>query len=207
MVTYTTLSPTDQYAQFASPVLSNGNLTVAFSATGSQTVRAVDGQSTGKYYFEATLSGSVNANFGVMSASGLLVNANSDSFNRAAIAGYYPYVLAAITNYGTTLGGFNTMVTAGFAIDVGGALGWVSDETGGNWNATSATPGVSGGVAFNAGMSAPLKPVVFVYSAGAATMILNFGASAFAHTVPAGFTAGWPGAAPAAAPFDFFFGA
>ena len=83
------------------------------------------------------------------------------------------------------------------AVDLDNRNMWFRVGSGGAWSGASGNPATNtGGVPIPAGTMVPF--VVFGGASGVAgsAVTANFGASAFAGAVPAGFTAGWTGGTP-----------
>lgn len=178
--------------------VTNGGRTVAHNNSSSQEgVCSRSGYSSGKYYFELTLQGSVSSAEGIGVApftSGAWADPGGN-----AIAGFglnlgtagSTIIYSNNVSSGKNLGTAAVGNVFGFALDLTAKLGWVS-KNGGNWNndaAANPATGV-GGVTIPAGTLAPYVR----FAAGGATDAVtgNFGASAFAGAVPSGFTSGWP---------------
>lgn len=191
-----TWSPTDKTANVT---LSGGNLIATSSSSGAW-VRATDGKTTGKFYWEVTGSTWTNGQTGIgittatatptpWNATGLFVVA-TDGF--CYLNGTSAFAL-----------GQGSMVNApiGFALDVGAKLVWVRKSPSGNWN--QSTPGANpatgvGGSSLAAIGAGALHPVAEL-AAASEVANANFGDTAFSGAVPSGYTAGWPSAAVTAA--------
>ena len=180
--------------------LSGGNL-VATNTTGGSNIcgARVPGsfKSSGKYYFEATITtfigGSGNGvgialasvNYGDMSivASG---------YNMVRFSNGTTYANGSLT--GTGLGARSAGDVIGVAIDLDNRQSWFRVAPSGNWNGSgTANPATNvGGIAIPAGAMCPFCNFGGSGSAANNVTTANFGASAFSGAVPSGFTAGWP---------------
>jgi hypothetical protein len=196
----TTLNPADKEAHIS---LSGGNLTALGTAGWTGSVRAVDGQSSGKYYWECTLNGAA-----VQSGVGVSINAlpiatvfGGTGTGQAGLA-QSGVVFVDGSSFGLTIGGVGgstlsfgtipsgTVICA--AIDVPNKLMWWRLGAAGNWNNVSGRNPATGA----GGVSIPNISTAFpsISFGGADTIIANFGSSAFTGAVPSGFTAGFPAA-------------
>lgn len=180
----------------ASVTLSNLNLTAACG--GGSGVRGVDGQVSGKYYFEVTATTWT----GVQPIIGI-----ANTYAPLATIGSTPTGCACIaSNSGLIfINGSNTSITAipspangmviSVAVDLDNKLIWFRTAPSGNWNGNATyAPGGTGGVSFaviGVGGAVPAFPVVGGAFASS-NYTANFGDLAFSGAVPAGFTAGWP---------------
>jgi hypothetical protein len=182
--------------------LSGSNLiatsTSASSSTTMHWARAADGQVSGKFYWEVTMTGWAGAN-----TAAALANHSTDLTQWNA-----PTLLALYNNGNLYLGG--NIVKSGFtgmasgavvciALDVGAQLAWFRIGAAGNWNANAANnPATgSGGVSIVAigGGAINLYPAAVFTAAEAVTA--NFGGGAFAGVVPSGFVSGFTAGATA----------
>lgn len=190
LIASTTWNPADKSA---GTTLSNGNLTAALG--GQNGVRGVFGQNANKYYFEitATAVGSATA-IGLGNPSASLDFLGIGSSNAVVVleTGF-----VYMNNGGTSasIGAIANGAIICIAVDLTNQLIWFKNGVAGNWNGNAGfSPGGTGGVAFTAAVGGAggtlLYPVVSSYSGGA-NFTANFGATAFAGTVPAGFSAGF----------------
>ncbi len=160
-------------------------------------VRAVDGFTTGKYYWECTLNVAANTDTGAGIASlfARLSETGQNAMSAAVIYKGFPvYVNGSQYSPATTIGTITNGSLIGIACDFGAKLIWFRLGASGSWNAPSGTTnnpatGV-GGVSF-AAVSGPFAPVAPVWSTGD-QVTANFGDTAFAGVVPSGFTTGVP---------------
>ncbi|TMQ24164.1 MAG: hypothetical protein E6J90_08900 [Deltaproteobacteria bacterium] len=176
--------------------LSNNNLTaVTTGATNPVGVRAVSGASTGKRYWEVTMTAWVGNGTGIGLATLAAV------LFGGAVAGQ-AVVTKAITSFGgiqingtysgVALGSVTDGGIVGIAVDLTAGLIWFK-YLGSNWNNSgTANPATGvGGISLGALSGTILFPFLGAASSGV-TATANFGASAFIGAVPAGFTSGWP---------------
>lgn len=205
-VTYATFDA----ASVTAVTLSGGNLVATNTGTTSldqgARVATASGKTTGKYYFEMTMThvplqgSSMSSGIGTTAATYTGLGTNG-----AAGAACY-WLGGAIYATGNTamgIGGRASGETMGVAVDLDNRKVFFRVAPVGNWNGLaigSQNPvGPVGGVTVPAGTIVPL--CTFGGPGGTINHVLtaNFGASAFVGAVPAGFTAGWPDVAAAAA--------
>lgn len=187
----------------ASVTLGASNTTATSGAAGDRGVRAVDPQTSGKYYFECqlTVQGSTHTNCGVAS--------DYAWFPTIGSLGSYAMVVyrdGSIWRGGSNRGSVGASVGTGdwigIAVDFTNGNFWARKNAG-NWNNNgSADPSTNtGGLTLNipststlgvisASVALPLYPVA-VMGANNDKVTANFGATAFAQAVPSGFTSGW----------------
>ena len=174
--------------------LTNFNLTATATSTGNGGVRSVDRLTSGKYYWEVTPTVFVGGStiIGVANSSANLASVGNAPANAAGV-----YRSGGIwvnnASTGTVLGTIGA-VAVGFALDIGGALIWIRNGPAGNWNNSgTANPATgAGGINISAIISTGLN-ALFGFLSANESCTANFGDSAFAGTVPSGFTAGIPG--------------
>jgi hypothetical protein len=169
----TTWSTTDKSAGIT---LSNANLTA--TGTAAQSLRAIDRQALGKFYFELTMNTSnISPYVGLIDPS-VMVNVNGTIFVNSLSTGIQLGVRASGDIFG-------------IAVDLTNRLAWFRVAPSGNWNANAAySPATgTGGVAFTGGIGLPMYPWAYFNTAG--NIVANFGGSAFTGAVPAGFTSGF----------------
>ena len=180
MATYATFNPSDKSAGIT---LSNGNLTASHSA-GWQAVRATMGKSTGKWYFEITQVGTYAGGenmAGVATSASPLDVLGGDQYGWV----YETNGKKRHDNYSQNFG--DSMADGDvycFAIDLDNGKMWAGKN--GTW--------VGDPEAGTGEMYADSFGTVFPGVGGAHTEVgftANFGASAFAYTVPTGFNSGW----------------
>lgn len=160
----------------AAVTLSNGNLTVTSAPSGTgigAAVRANTGKSSGKWYWEVTLTDSVNASVGVANLSATLDSLENNSGNSWAwgSAGTAKYPGGGAYGSGFTIG------------DV---IGVALDMTAGTL--TFYQNGVSKGTAAT-GLSGTLYPIVASRAGFTTNTTANFGATSFAFAAPSGYSA------------------
>jgi hypothetical protein len=197
----TTLNPADKEAHIS---LSGGNLTALGTAGWGGFVRAVDAQSSGKYYWEYTFNAAVS-NTGVGVILGTLSLTTASGF-AAAFNGQVGLVQSGsvyvdgstsitIGGVGGSSPGFPT-ITSGtiicVAIDLTAKLIWFRLGAAGNWNNNSSRNPATGTGGISITNVTTAYPTIFFN--GADTVIANFGSSAFTGAVPSGFTSGFPAA-------------
>lgn len=194
----TTLNPGDKSASLT---LSGGDLTaVRASGSGWAAGRSKVGKSRGKWYFEITnnANGSTtgdamwgfarnadslstypgNASLGATSMGWQANNpTNSAKFQNGS--------LGAVSGYGTVAVGQYSQ----FAIDLGAGKLWVKNSGAAGW-AGGGDPAGGTTPTFTFAANTHLHPTIAAYS-GPQSATANFGASAFAGSVPTGFNAGW----------------
>ena len=186
----TALNPADMGANLS---LSNGDLTVTKTAgVAYSAVRALTGLSSGKYYWElsATLlsGGDRLATFGVATSSHVLDNyigINSEG------RGYFAQN-GAIYPGGAAYGGgaLGDGVILGCALDMdNGRIYW---SVAGEWR-NFGDPETGTNPAFSDLSGLTVYPAVSLYDGTLPhSATINFGASPFTYSAPAGYTAGVP---------------
>lgn len=170
---YATLSPTDKAAGVT---LSGGNLT-ASGCNYLNAVRATQGVSAGKWYWEIKGISPFRGLIGVANSSELITTYPGNTSNGWGYgeAGY-KYNAGVATAYGSTWTASSDVIGVALNMDAG--------------TITVYKNGVSMGLMFS-GLTGTVYPMLAgdtAASAGALTC--NFGATAFAYTPPAGFNAG-----------------
>jgi hypothetical protein len=170
--------------------MSNGNLTATHSTHDSNSgVRSTATKTTGKYYFEATVSmDASNSCVGIILSTGTYFNLVTFGHDCVITGKGTGNILANNANSGKTLGAIAAGSVIGVAIDFGGRLAWLR-KSGGNWNGDAAANPATGanGVAFPATVA--FTPVVGfgAEATGFDTATFNFGQSTFANAAPSGF--------------------
>lgn len=180
-------NPADKYADL---VLSSGNLTVNSTTSVWGGVRATQGKSSGKWYFETTIdveTGTSNRHIGVANSSwalsvllGYELAGAGWGFRDSGANGasYYNKSATAFTGLTNNTG---DVVMVAFDMDTG-KLWW---GVNGIW---SGDPSAGTGEAY-ASLAGTLYPALSLI--GITDQITaNFGATAFMYTVPTGFNAG-----------------
>ena len=181
MSDYTTWNPADKHADIT---LSDGDLKAAATTSQWRAVRGVSGKSSGKWYFEVTFT--TSGDYG-------LVGVASSSVSLADRIG------VSATGWGNQNNGFfmnNNATKTGVthastnvvqvAVDLDNGKIW--------WGLNGAWYGgsdpASGTGAHYDNLSGTVYPAVNCYGVGT-SYLANFGASAFAYSVPSGFNSGW----------------
>jgi len=188
----TTWNPSDKTA---GTTLSNGNLTVVFTATGNG-VRSIYSDTAGKWYWEATFNSGTAPGIGFANASAALSTVWTTPTN--AVVAYNASIYVNNVSQGVAIT-VNTGNTMAVAIDLGAQRIWFRNVTlSGNWNNNVANnPATNVGGLNIAVLGTPL--FALLAGTGAANWSTNFGATTLAGAVPSGFTAGYGPAAAAAA--------
>jgi hypothetical protein len=188
----TTWNPSDK---FGSITLSGGNLIATANASSTGSVRAIDRQVTGKFYWECTFNtvGSITEGAGFLSGvaainTGVTVVANGSVAIMQSGRVYVDSVIQSLPNFGTITNG--TIVC--IAYDCDQRLIWFRLGAAGNWNnSAGANPATgSGGVSTTLGKGIPLYPHVTVALINS-QFTANFGDTAFTGAVPSGYTSGF----------------
>lgn len=184
--------------------LTNGNLTATSASAVSQSVRSSTSKTSGKAYWEITIGTRTNdLAFGIGNST-LALNISSGIGGDANAAGFYSvsppqalYVAGAQLYQGTTASANGDIVK--FAVDFGTSppTAWILDAAMTGWNNSgTANPSTGTGGQALTGLAAGPYFAVFNDDLGGASATANFGASAFSGTVPTGFSAWDPPAAP-----------
>jgi len=193
----------DSATKSSSVTLSNGGRTATSTASGRRGARSVVSKSSGKFYFEAVVvsraASTPNEHFigvateeidfasvAAAATMGAGVYLNSTA---AAPPLYSNGVSAGVSVSGSELTNGERI---SFAIDLDNYLFWAKRGTG-DWNnnsgANPATAAFGAAIRDLAGLA--LSPIWVTANSGD-SVAFNFGDSAFAGSVPSGFTAGWP---------------
>jgi hypothetical protein len=179
-------------ADAATITFSNGNLTATSNAAGGGGTRATVSKSTGKYYFEATMStwSGTGAETGLATSSATLLGGGLAG--QAAVTRSQGGVNGSIyingTYSGSSLGPRTSGDIIGIASDLVAGLIWFRAAPSGNWNGSgTANPATGvGGISLGALAGSVLFPF-FAASSTGQVATANFGASAFSGAVPSGF--------------------
>lgn len=171
--------------------LTNAGLTAQASASAADYAKSADFKNAGKFYIEFTwnnATGNASSAIGVADAARVFSNA-SPQLHGLVIGGNG--VIYGNSNSLTSVTGPVTNSVTCFAVDFDNKTFWIRSTATGNWNGSAtANPAAStGGLSFN-GIDFLAPFVQFGNTADQVT--LNAGDTAFAGTVPSGFTAGWP---------------
>lgn len=181
----TTLDPTNIAPTIN---LSLGNLTATGASFTNGIARSITSHAAGKYYAEFTVTNdNGNATFGITNTGHTLIdfmgNGGTAAVNYAPGTGWLGTVSGTTTADPIVVGH-----TYGLAVDVGNATAWVKDLTiPGNWNANvSADPATNtNGCSFSA-VTGSIIAALSVNDTGN-SITVNFGATAYVGTPPAGF--------------------
>ena len=197
-VTYATWDPNTVAAQVT---LSGGNLVTTNTGTtgtnqGACGVNAF-GQTTGKYYFESTLTaflGGGNNGIGAGIVTTPYTSIGPNGTGGTMMYGGSGNIYSNGANSGFTLGARSTGNVIGVAIDLDNRKAWYRVAPSGNWdgNATHNPVTNTGGVAIPAGTIIPFCTFGGIGGVSNNVITANFGASSFTGAVPSVFTAGWP---------------
>lgn len=179
----TTWNPSDN----GGLTLSNGNLTAVGTGSTYYSVRATNGYSTGKRYFEIRVDAtgdSVYGQVGVLGASASLTGAVGDS---AVGWAYYQetgekYHSGVAASYGSA---WTTGTVIGCAVDLDAGKIWWSKN--GVWIA-SGNPATGAKPAFT-GLSGTLFPATSIYASNGDTVTARFSAADQTYAAPSGFSA------------------
>lgn len=178
--TYATLNPSDKGTAI---VLSNGNLSATTSAYAPGMVRANMGKSSGKWFFEVTPAGITDPNFnfsiGVVNSTAPLTDMPGSDANGWAFWGQGDKFTNGLANVQAYL----TVVPVN-----GDVWGFAVDMTAGTIKMY--VNGVDKGVMFS-GLTGTLYPAFGNFNCFDPKVTFNFGATAFAYSVPSGYNAGW----------------
>jgi hypothetical protein len=187
---FTTLDPANRDSSIT---LSNGDLTATKGGTNAlKSVRSVLGVSSGKHYFEITVSQAGAASpFMLIGVGTSAVDLASFVGNNASGWGYYQETGNKFTNNSGAAYGANWLTNGdiiGVALDMDAGKVWFRKN--GTWQA-SGDPAAGTNEAFS-GLSGTMYAYLSLYrqTATAQQLTANFGATAFAHTPPAGFRSG-----------------
>jgi hypothetical protein len=185
----------------ASVTLSGGNLVSSNTSNAAVSVgvrvATAMGKTTGKYYFEQTMT-TVTGGLGADAGVGVgTVTSTIAGIAGNATAGALTYYQSGATYANGVITGFSMGAgaagqTIGVAVDLDNRKVWFRKGAAGLWNNTvGADPATNvGGVTLVAGTIVPWQ----TFGNGGTTghvMTTNFGASVFVGAAPSGFLAGW----------------
>lgn len=187
--TYATFDPANKHTEIT---LSAGDLLATKSSGGAlRSVRSTLGVSTGKHYFEIKSVVGATSPFMLFGVGTTGVDLTSFVGNNASGFGYYEETGQKYTNntpaaFGAAWAADNDVI--GIALDMDAGKVWFSKN--GVWQG-SGDPAAGTNPAFS-GLTGTLYAYASLYRGVAPQhqALANFGASAFAHTVPSGFRAG-----------------
>jgi hypothetical protein len=180
----------------ANLTLSGGNLIATTTSSALASVRSVDRQVAGKFYWEITCNTLTNSSASVGMATTAIAQPifitggagpGTCGVNRAGSV-YVDGVIVGGIAFGTIANG----TVVGVAFDADARLVWFRLGAAGNWNmsATASPTTGAGGVAVFLGRGIPAHPAV-CFAATSDQITANFGDTAFTGTVPSGFTSGF----------------
>jgi len=168
---YATWNPSDKGASFS---LSGGNL-VATHSGAFESIRATQGVSEGKFYWEYTISGSNDWSSGVGDINALINGVFQDSaqgYGYYSANGYKYNVTGSA--YGAT---YSTNDVIGIALDMdSGVISWYKN-------------GASQGANAFTGLTGTFYPMLASNNNSAVTA--NFGQSSMVYSVPSGYLSGF----------------
>jgi hypothetical protein len=185
----------------ANVTLSDGNLVVTNIGTTSADqgahVASISGKSSGKYYFETTITSflaGANVAVGVGTPASTYTNMGNTATSGTTVRIGTGAILYNGGSSGSSIGARITGNVIGIAVDLDNTFGlYFRVAPSGLWNGSgTANPATNaGGINKPAGILVPFN--VFGGIGGVANNVLttNFGATAFVGAVPSGFTAGW----------------
>ena len=173
---YATLNPLSKSSQ-TNIVLANGNLEASNSSSSGQgRVHGTIAMSSGKWYFEATVTGSSSAH-----EIGIIKTTEALNYGIGLFAGGYSYMQP-----GTKFNN-NSTPSYGASYTTGDTIGVAFDAD--NGTLIFYKNGASQGTAFT-GLSGTFYPAVSTYSSAANFgWKVNFGQRAFSHAAPSGYKA------------------
>lgn len=189
-------------ATIANVTLSGGNLVVTNTGTTSADqgahVASASGKSSGKYYFETTITSflaGANVAVGVGTPASTYTNMGNTATSGTTVRIGTGDILYNGGSSGSSLGVRATGQVIGIAVNLDTTFGlWFRAAPSGLWNGSgTANPATNvGGINKPTGILVPFN--VFGGAGGVANNVLttNFGATAFTGAVPSGFTSGWP---------------
>ena len=174
----------------AGMTLSNGSLEAAGGGSGEVGVRSTNSYTSGKCYFEypviTALVGGGSA-VGIANSLAVLTTMGSAAANAALCFDGVIYVSGS--NTGINIGAIQG-ASMQVAVDLGAELIWMRNA-GGTWNNSgTANPATGvGGIDISGCFTANTTAAYAAFVAnGASDITVNFGATAFAYTIPAGFS-------------------
>lgn len=173
-ITYATFNPADTNANVT---LSGGNLVASPNSGSWGTTRTTISKTSGKWYWEYTLSG---ASMSVMSGSALSTFVLSNPLGTTVTSDAWGYFVNGQKYYNNVNTAYGAAYTYGDVISVlldmdAGSIAFYKN-------------GVAQGTAFT-GLSGSMFGAVSVVTSGG-SVTANFGASAFNYSVPSGYNAG-----------------
>ena len=188
----TTFNPSDKTANCT---LTGSNLIATSAAAGSNHVRAVDRQITGKFYWECTCNTITVAGTGVAIysptfpfTSSFTAAGSIGSCGLGSLGNIYVDGTSVLSGFGSITNGMVVCI----AVDATARLVWFRIGAAGLWNVSaSANPATgTGGVPVFLGGGIPIYPAACFATSGN-QITANFGDTAFTGAVPSGFTSGF----------------
>lgn len=179
-----TWNPSDKSAAIT---LSGSNLIATGGSVSDQGVRGTEGRASGKKYFELkyTTHAGGNAQLGLSPSTHAIGTAPSAGVCAAVTRSSGELVISGATV--ATLGAYVAGDVVCIAIDFGADLIWARINNG-QWNASgTADPATGTGGKSTAALAATLFPHAYYFNGNGNVTTGNFGASAFAYTMPSGF--------------------
>jgi hypothetical protein len=167
--------------------LSNGNRTATHStATSNSGARSTALKTTGKYYFEITVStlGSSFDAAGLITSTGTYTDVMS-VFN-CIIVYMQGSVYANNTSPGKTISGIVGGSILGFATNLDTRLGWIRNGAG-SWNGIGTENPATGVGGFVIAPTVSFAPMVAFDTVAGAAFTLNCGQAAYVNAAPSGF--------------------
>lgn len=189
----TTWNPSDATSDIS---LSNSNLTAQHTSNSYGGVRSTSSQSSGKYYFEINV-GNLGGNYtgvGIANAAAALTSPIGSDTSHSGIG---LWSIGSIEYGGQTVAsGYGLRGNNQIAVDLGNKLFWIRGN-GDAWNYNSSADPASGtgGIDISALLNVGNPFAAIISQSSGEYFTINPGPSGFTGTVPAGFTAGWPGGA------------
>ncbi len=167
----------------AGVTLSNGNLTA--TVQGSEQARATLGRSTGKWYFEVVAVANVaQSGFGFSDLVATVDGGSTQATEFLWFGGGLGWIWLG-TTWDFTVKTIALSEVGGLAIDLDAGKAWVRNFAGWSGDPVAGTGGNSIGY-----VAEPVYPVCGAVGGAVDNDITaNFGATAFAYTVPSGFAA------------------
>jgi len=194
--TYATLNPSDKSANIS---LSGGNLTATRNSGGGawSSVRADISKTSGLWYFELKRSAGSATNGSVLA--GVMVGTSSLASFPGGISNSIdcgvqltsPDLVTWRNNVGTTRTGYGAVAVGEYlyiAMDLNSGKVWVKGSAQAGWIG-GGDPSLGTTPAFTFISGSAIFPAIGLYD-NPASVIANFGASAFSGTVPGGFNPG-----------------
>jgi hypothetical protein len=183
---------------------SNGNLSISGNTASTKNVRTTYGRNSGKWYWEETATGGDGTNHGGLGVADTVygpgcgyVGGCSDSFGFGFGGDFYYSTWTGASPTGTPVttihpgpgSGITNGTVYNFALDASAGALWIGQ--GGSWYNSGNPASGTNPVVTGLGTTNPIYPMVTFYTSSPNSFTANFGASPFAHGVPAGFSSGF----------------